>query len=749
MAGWGVTLVLWMLLRLCSANSDADALLSIKQQLGPSNANLSSWAGSDPCNPLWNGVGCTGNSVTALNLTGFGLIGSFPDELGNITTLADLDLQENNITGPVPESLSRLSTLRSLNLSGNPLQGSFPRPVLEIRGLLELRLGGCNLTGALPDEISSLSSLHTLHLNSNNLTGTVLDTVGRLSRLNELSLWGTGLNAELPSSLGLRLRNLTLLNLHDCGLQGPLPAEWGGNFTNMTFLHLYNNNLTGEVPASWSQMQSLQSLRLDANMLRGYVPTWLLNHATPSNIYLRCNYFSGPRPVPYPRDRVSGNCFDEDAFDNYRDHGRQCHHGPGCRDFFAIFPRPLPPPPPEEQTPAPPPLFSKSRSIGSGAIAGIAIGALAAISISIAVLILWRHKQVKQRDDEQDSGSDMSEPLRNWEVPQGIEMFSLDQISKATSGFSKECEVGCGGFGRVYRGNLEDGRTVAIKQASAKSKQGQREFRNEIQLLSRLHHRHLVRLLGFCQSGKNQVLVYEFMENGNLHDRLLGKYSGQLLDCYQRLAIAVAVAQGLDYLHSYADPPVIHRDLKPSNILLDGNLTAKISDFGISKVSPEFDTHVSTKPAGTAGYLDPEYFLRRQLTTASDVYSFGVVLLELVTGQKAIDQKRPEEFNLIEWVKPRLRNGGIRSVIDSRIAENFPEEQYLALATIALRCAAFDKSERPSIKTVLSTLTGLLANLEQDYFARHNSSHGLETTTEEFSDMSMYSGNFSSSGYTT
>lgn len=239
--------------------------------------------------------------------------------------------------------------------------------------------------------------------------------------------------------------------------------------------------------------------------------------------------------------------------------------------------------------------------------------------------------------------------------------------------------------------------------------------------MSRLHHKNLVRLEGFCDEGEYQVLVYEFMKLGNLHSLLHesdnGKNAGKyiMLDWYKRLEIALHVAQGLEYLHSFADPPVIHRDVKPSNILLDENLVAKVADFGISKESPEIDTHVSTRPAGTAGYFDPQYFLRRQLTPASDVYSFGVVLLELITGRRAIDLTViSDDSNLIEWTRhQREHTDGIDNIVDQKLEGKYPQDTYTTLVDLALMCASFQKNNRPSMKYVVSVLEPLLQSAER------------------------------------
>lgn len=353
---------------------------------------------------------------------------------------------------------------------------------------------------------------------------------------------------------------------------------------------------------------------------------------------------------------------------------------------------------------------SSSKKFPVGVIVGICIAVVVLVLALIVIFLLlrmWRKRT--QHESRHDYFEDelSAHDILKWETPKGVQRYSFQDLANATDGFHNAREIGSGAFGKVFVGTFPDGKTLAIKRAStvAFSAQSQKEFRNEVLLLSRLHHKNLVRLEGFCDENRLQILVYEYMKNGNLHGHLFTRKGARYLDWYKRLEIAVQVARGLDYLHSFADPPVIHRDVKPTNILLDDNLDAKVSDFGISRETPEFITHVSTRLAGTAGYIDPQYFLRRQLTPASDVYSYGVVLLELVTGQKAIRKnEQGDELNLIQWATPRLEEGGIEAIVDAQLEGNYPQDIYLDMAQLAVRCAAFEKDFRPSMKAVLSIL---------------------------------------------
>ncbi|GJP29089.1 hypothetical protein CLOM_g78 [Closterium sp. NIES-68] len=251
--------------------------------------------------------------------------------------------------------------------------------------------------------------------------------------------------------------------------------------------------------------------------------------------------------------------------------------------------------------------------------------------------------------------------------PTHVQRMTLAELEEATGGFCEEHLIGAGGFGSVYRGVLANGRVVAVKRRAVDSMQGSTEFNNELKFLSKIRHPHLVALIGFCEEQGQQLLVYEFMAQGNLREHLydrLGAPRGRLR-WLQRLSIAVGAAKGIEYLHVALRPSIIHRDIKTTNILLDDSLCAKVADFGLSRLGPQDSSHVSTNVKGTAGYLDPEYYTVQQLTDRSDVFSFGVVLLELVSGRQPIDLNRPRvDWNIIDWARKHLQQGDIEAIVD-------------------------------------------------------------------------------------
>ncbi|CBI21999.3 hypothetical protein VitviT2T_017555 [Vitis vinifera] len=353
------------------------------------------------------------------------------------------------------------------------------------------------------------------------------------------------------------------------------------------------------------------------------------------------------------------------------------------------------------------------------AIVVLASVALASLLVAFSYYCYIRNKvsrrlKNQKRIDYEDKGG-----FANLQVAteKGLQVFTFKQLHSATGGFGKSNVVGHGGFGLVYRGVLHDGRKVAVKLMDRAGKQGEEEFKVEVELLSRLRSPYLLALLGYCSDSNHKLLVYEFMANGGLQEHLYpisGSNSvSSRLDWETRLRIALDAAKGLEYLHEHVSPPVIHRDFKSSNILLDKNFHAKVSDFGLAKLgSDKAGGHVSTRVLGTQGYVAPEYALTGHLTTKSDVYSYGVVLLELLTGRVPVDMKRASgEGVLVSWALPHLTDREkVVQIMDPALEGQYSMKEVIQVAAIATMCVQPEADYRPLMADVVQSLVPLVKN---------------------------------------
>ncbi|KAI4346800.1 hypothetical protein L6164_007668 [Bauhinia variegata] len=310
------------------------------------------------------------------------------------------------------------------------------------------------------------------------------------------------------------------------------------------------------------------------------------------------------------------------------------------------------------------------------------------------------------------SGSDhIYSPSEPGGVSNSRSWFTYEELIQATNGFSASNLLGEGGFGCVYKGLLVDGREVAVKQLKVGGGQGEREFRAEVEIISRVHHRHLVSLVGYCISEHQRLLVYDYVPNNTLHYHLHDA-NRPVLDWATRVKVAAGSARGIAYLHEDCHPRIIHRDIKSSNILLDNNFEAQVSDFGLAKLALDTNTHVTTRVMGTFGYMAPEYATSGKLTEKSDVYSFGVVLLELITGRKPVDDSQPiGDESLVEWARPLLAealdNEDFEVLVDPRLEENYNRTEMFRMIEAAAACVRHSAAKRPRMSQVVRALDSL------------------------------------------
>ncbi|KAM3689781.1 hypothetical protein ACB098_09G074900 [Castanea mollissima] len=287
-----------------------------------------------------------------------------------------------------------------------------------------------------------------------------------------------------------------------------------------------------------------------------------------------------------------------------------------------------------------------------------------------------------------------------------VRLFSYNLLRSATGNFHPTSRIGGGGYGVVYKGVLKDGTQLAIKCLSAESKQGTDEFLTEINMISNIRHPNLVEFIGCCVEGDHRILVYEYLENNSLANALLGSKSKHVaLDWPTRAAICLGTASGLVFLHEEAEPHVVHRDIKASNILLGRNFEPKIGDFGLAKLFPDNVTHLSTRVAGTVGYLAPEYALLGQLTKKADVYSFGVLMLEIISGRSSSKSAFGEELMvLVEWTWKLREEKRLLEIVDPELTA-YPKGEVLRFIKVALFCTQGSAHQRPTMRQVVEMLS--------------------------------------------
>ncbi|KAK4286072.1 hypothetical protein QN277_002683 [Acacia crassicarpa] len=363
--------------------------------------------------------------------------------------------------------------------------------------------------------------------------------------------------------------------------------------------------------------------------------------------------------------------------------------------------------------------YEYKRKAQIAVIAITVLTSLALIALLVA-LIYYCYKRIKvhhRRENQSHAGHNGESDLAKLQVvaDNGLQVFTYKQLHSATNGFSKSNVIGRGGFGLVYRGLLYSGGNVVIKFMDEAQKQGEEEFKTEVELLGQLRCPSLLKLIGYCTDNNHKLLVYEFMANGSLQEHLYpisnSFVTPMKLDWNTRLRIALEAAKGLEYLHEHVNPPVIHRDFKSSNILSDKQFHAKVSDFGLAKHgSDKAGGHVSTRVLGTHGYVAPEYALTGHLTTKSDVYSYGVVLLELLTGRVPVDMERPPgEGVLVSWALPLLNDRvNVAKIMDPALEGQHSMKEVIQVAAIAAQCVQPGADYRPLMADVVQSLAPLV-----------------------------------------
>ncbi|GLJ53477.1 hypothetical protein SUGI_1140780 [Cryptomeria japonica] len=677
--------------------------------------------------------------------------------LQDLKNLNQLILRNNKILGEIPSYVAELSELEYLDLSFNNFTGEFPTSLQNLSSLKFLFLGNNNLSGKLPSQMNL--SLTYLDLSYNQFSGTLptwssgttlkANLVGNYLEIKETNNGLACLQRTFPCNRGAPRYSHFAIN---CGGLQMTPQKgtvyesddetldaasfyvsdtqkWGvsntGNFVDNPAPKFTESNQSQFRKTLNTELY--QTARLSPSSLRYYglglqngrytvklqfaeldildTESWKSFGKRLFDVSIQGNKvltnFNIQKEAGGSFIAVDRN-FSTIVTENFLEiHFFWSGKGTCCITSLGTY-GPLisaiSVTPEFKSTVSDLPLLkSSSKKMTTGAVIGIVFGGMSAVLICLIFIIFWRRKVRKCQEKE---------VLKGIQTKPNI--FSYTDMKNATSDFREENKLGQGGFGTVHRGILPDGKLVAVKQLSSESKQGKRAFINEVAAISAVQHRNLVKLHGCCVEGEHRILVYECLENNSLAHALLGNKISEIhLDWPTRFNICIGTARGLAYLHEESSVRIVHRDIKSSNILLDNSLNPKISDFGLAKLFDESITHISTRVAGTVGYLAPEYAMRGHLTEKADVFSFGVVVLEVASGRSNTDTTLPQEsVYLLEWAWQLHEQKKLLELMDPELRSTYIEEEVLRVIAVALLCTQAVPTMRPSMSRVVAMLTG-------------------------------------------
>uniref|UniRef100_A0A1D1YN49 non-specific serine/threonine protein kinase n=1 Tax=Anthurium amnicola TaxID=1678845 RepID=A0A1D1YN49_9ARAE len=497
---------------------------------------------------------------------------------------------------------------------------------------------------------------------SKNLSGTLSGSIGNLTDLQQVSLQNNNMTGEIPAELGM-LHKLQTLDLSNNGLSGAVPDSLGW-LTSLQYLRLNNNSLSGRFPTSLSKISQLAFLDMSYNNLSGPVP-----------------------PFPWRTFNIVGNPL-------------ICGNGSIAVCSRTAAPISLSPLPESSQR--------RSKAQKVAVAVGTSLGSTSMLLLLLGFFLCWRRKQKHQSilgiSEREEEGAVVVE-LGN------LRQFGLRELQAATEGFSPRNILGKGGFGNVYKGRLADGTVVAVKRLKDVCSSGELQFRTEMNLISLAVHRNLLRLLGYCATANERLLVYPFMSNGSVASRLRGKPA---LDWNTRKRIALGAARGLLYLHEQCDPKIIHRDVKAANVLLDDFCEAVVGDFGLAKLLDHGDSHVTTAVRGTVGHIAPEYLSTGQSSDKTDVFGFGILLLELISGRNALEfggkgaaaAAQQKGGAMLDWVRRAHQEKQLDQLVDRNLRSHYDRVEVGEMVQVALLCTQYLPANRPKMSEVVRMLEG-------------------------------------------
>jgi len=689
------------------------------------------------------------NNLTQIVLRNNMISGEIPSYIGEISGLQYLDLSFNNITGAIPDTIQNLSSLTFLFLGNNSLS-EFPSQ--KSASLKYIDLSYNQFSGAIPTwlgdnnlNVNLVGNNFTTNETENGFSGTGLGCLQRTfpcnrgaPRFSSFAINCGGVQKTSALGVDFNQENETL-NASSFYVRST-QQNWGVSDTgyfmdtsNPTYIASSQSQFTNTLDT-----ELFQTARLSPSSLRYYglglengpykvtlqfaetaildTPLWKSVGRRIFDVYVQgqkvLTDFDIRKEAGGSNKAIAKN-FNITVTESFLEihffwagKGTCCIPDQGTYGplVSSINVAPSNGVPPSSPGGAPVPSSSTTKKTKTEIVIGITFGIVAALICIFLVILLWRRRVLKLAATDVDVEED--EAINA--IRSKLKIFTYADMKSATRDFDRENKLGEGGYGAVYKGILSDGKMVAVKQLSSESRQGKREFINEVAVISAVKHRNLVKLHGCCLEADDRLLVYEYLENNSLEKALFGNNKSHLqLDWPTRFNVCIGTARGLAYLHEESSPRIIHRDIKASNILLDNSLNPKIGDFGLAKLFNDKKTHITTRVAGTIGYLSPEYAMRGHLTEKADVFSFGVVALELVSGRRNTDTSLQKNMvYLLEWTWHLYEEGRPLELMDPDIESTCSEEEVLRVIEVALLCTQAVPTTRPPMSRVVAMLTG-------------------------------------------
>ncbi|KAG2310345.1 hypothetical protein Bca4012_024850 [Brassica carinata] len=694
-----------------------------------------------------------GGSCSFLRVRGNSLVGEIPEWIGELAALETLDLSANNFSGNAPSSLGNLVFLKELNLSTNFLSGEIPQSISNCSSLVSIDVSKNAFTGdvlkwmlfsqsssrfdlqkrsgndSFLSNVGFLQGLRILDLSSNRFSGEIPSNIGILTSLVHLNISTNSLFGSVPSGIG-GLKLAEILDLSSNLLNGTLPSEIGGA-VSLKQLNLQRNQLTGQIPALLSNCSALNTIDLSENKLSGEIPGSIGSLSNLQYIDLSRNNLSGSLPKQVEKlthlvtfnishnsitgELPAGGFFNTIPLSAVTGNPSLCGSVVN-RSCLSVHPKPIVLNPNSSNPATGPPLGGQIRKSVLSISALIAIGAAAFIAIGVvAVTLLNVHAKssVSRHDAAAALAMSVGEtfscsPSKDQEFGKLV-MFSGEADVFDTSGanalLNKDCELGRGGFGVVYKTSLQDGRPVAVKKLTVSGLiKSQEEFEREMRKLGKLRHRNVVEIKGYYWTQSLQLLIHEFVSGGSLYRHLHGDEC-VCLTWRERFNIILGIARGLAYLHG---SNITHYNLKATNVLIDADTgEAKVSDFGLARLlASALDRCVlSGKVQSALGYTAPEFACRTvKITEKCDVYGFGILVLEVVTGKRPVEYAEDDVMVLCETVREGLEDGRVEECVDGRLRGNFPAEEAIPVIKLGLVCGSQVPSNRPEMEEVVKIL---------------------------------------------